>query len=359
MKVILPPGHARHDPDAVIGSAIGDRPYFERPARIDALLRAVQSAGLQVVAPKDHGLHPIAAIHPPDYTEFLTGAYDAWRASPGRGDDLVVRPHSFAVRPLHRRPTHITGLAGWYLAGQGAPILQHSWAAALASAHAAVDAADLVLGGAGEAYALARPPGHHAHADLAGGFCFLNNAAVAAQRLLDGGVARVGLIDIDVHHGNGTQAIFYDREDVHFVSVHGDPAGLYPFYAGYADEGGEGRGAGYTLNLPLPSGTGDAPWLDAIDRGLDALRHGGAVEVLVVSLGLDAQQGDPTANLAVTEEGFLAAGRRLGAFGLPTVLVQEGGYRIDRLETNLGAFLDGFLGARSVSKAELGTKVAL
>nr|WP_314071523.1 histone deacetylase family protein [uncultured Roseococcus sp.] len=347
LRVFLPPDHARHDPDSVIGSGAAARPYFERPARIDALLRAVTAAGLQAEAPRDHGLAPIEALHEEGYLRFLASAYDAWRAEPGFASDPVVRPTAFAVRPLHRKPSSVVGLAGWYLAGHGAPLLQHSWSAAVASAHAAVEAADTVLAGARQAYALTRPPGHHAHADLAGGFCFLNNAAIAAQRLRDGGVARVGLLDIDVHHGNGTQAIFYEREDVHVVSVHGDPAGLYPFYAGYADETGAAAGVGRNLNLPLPAGTTDKAWLEAVERGLEALRRPGLPDVLVLSLGFDAQAGDPTANLAVTAEGFRGAGRRIADLGLPTVIIQEGGYLIEKLEANLTALLQGFLSARA------------
>ncbi|RVT91671.1 histone deacetylase family protein [Rhodovarius crocodyli] len=350
MRVFLPPGHARHDPDRIVGSGMAARPYFERPGRVEALLRALRAKGLAAEAPRDHGTAPIAAVHDAGYLAFLERAYEEWRAQPGREYDLAVRPNAFAVRPLHRRPTNIAGLAGWYLSGHGAPVLEHSWSAALSSAHAAIDAADAVLGGDPQAYALTRPPGHHAHADLAGGFCFLNNAAIAAERLRQGGVARVGILDIDVHHGNGTQAIFYEREDVHFVSVHSDPAGLYPFYAGYADEVGAGHGTALNLNIPLPAGATDSLWLDAVERGLDAYV---GIDTLVVSLGFDAQRGDPTANLAVTADGFRGAGQRIAALGLPTVLIQEGGYLIETLEANLAAFLDGFFGARATQTQPL------
>jgi acetoin utilization deacetylase AcuC-like enzyme len=341
MKTILPTGHARHDPDVVLGSGAGERPYFETSGRIGSLLRAARAADLDVVAPHDHGLAPIRAVHDPDYLAFLATAFADWRVQPGREDDPAVRANAFAVRSLNRRPTGVAGLAGWYLAGHGAPVLEHTFAAAVGSAHAAIDAADTVLAGAPAAYALCRPPGHHAYADLAGGFCFINNAAVAAQRVVAAGAGRVGLLDFDVHHGNGTQAIFYGREDVHYVSIHGDPATLYPFYAGYADETGTGAGLGRNLNLPLPPGTSDGPWIEALTHGLKALAAGGAA-VLVVSVGFDAHAGDPTANLAVTPAAFHAAGRLIAGMNLPTVLIQEGGYLVDLLETNLGTFLDGF-----------------
>jgi acetoin utilization deacetylase AcuC-like enzyme len=162
------------------------------------------------------------------------------------------------VRHKARRPEAVAGQAGWYLSSVTAPVVEGTWAASVGSAHAAIDAADIVLSGKTHAYALCRPPGHHAHTDMAGGFCYLNNAAIAAQRMLDGGSGSVAILDFDVHHGNGTQQIFYERDDMHYVSVHGDPAGLYPWYAGYADETGQGRGLGWNLNLPLPPGTRDA-----------------------------------------------------------------------------------------------------
>jgi acetoin utilization deacetylase AcuC-like enzyme len=191
---------------------------------------------------------------------------------------------------------------------------------------------------------MCRPSGHHTYADLAGGFCYLNNAAIAAQVLVSGG-AKPAILDVDVHAGNGTQGILYERDDVFFCSVHGDPRELYPWYAGYADETGAGRGAGCNLNLPLPAGTDNAGYVAAVEHGLDAVRKFGA-SALIVSLGFDAHIGDPTANLAVTGEGFRAIGERIGGFGLPTLLVQEGGYIVEKLGDNLEAFLHGFLPAR-------------
>ena len=178
------------------------------------------------------------------------------------------------------------------------------------------------------------------HTYMAGGFCYLNNAAIAAQRMLDHGTGRVAILDFDVHHGNGTQQIFYQRDDVHYVSVHGDPAGLYPWFAGYADETGEGRGLGWNLNLPLPPGARDDAFSAAVRQGLDAIA-GKQPAILVVSLGFDAQHGDPAANLAVGAAGFEAVGRQVAALGVPTVLIQEGGYLVERLGANLTAFLTG------------------
>ncbi len=285
---------------------------------------------------------PIEAVHDAGYLHFLETAFARWQETPLAGP--VVRTFGYAVRQMQRRPDAIIGQAGYYLSGEGAPILAATWHAAKASAHVAVEGAKRVLGGAHEAYALCRPSGHHTYADLAGGFCYLNNAAIAAQVLVDGG-AKPAILDVDVHAGNGTQSILYERGDVFFCSVHGDPRGLYPWYAGYPDETGVGRGLGCNLNLPLAAGTENPGYVAAIETGLDAIRKFGAT-VLIISLGFDAHAGDPTANLAVTAEGFREIGARIGSFGLPTLLVQEGGYIVEKLGDNLTAFLDGFLPAR-------------
>ncbi|MEI7447411.1 MAG: histone deacetylase family protein, partial [Burkholderiales bacterium] len=219
-----------------------------------------------------------------------------------------------------------------------------TWAAIQGAADCALEGAQSLLAGEREAYALCRPPGHHAYADVGAGFCYVNNAAVAAEHLVRR-LGRVAVLDVDVHHGNGTQGLFYDRPDVLFVSVHADPDAGFPFFAGRADETGRGAGSGFNLNLPLPAGTTDGGWLDAVARGAAAVRRfePGA---LVVSLGFDAFERDPSALLSVSTEAFRGCGRSVGALGLPTLLVQEGGYAVDALGTNLLAFLDGFGSAR-------------
>jgi acetoin utilization deacetylase AcuC-like enzyme len=341
MIVVTTAMHGAHDPDSMAPQPNG-RTFFDKAERAEQLLGAVKAMGLETTAAPDHGLAPIAAVHDQGYLEFLESAYARWQDTPLAGP--AVRPFSYAIRQMQRRPDNIMGQAGYYLSGFGVPLLEGSWGAIVASAHVAVEAADRIAGGAREAYALCRPSGHHAYADMAGGFCYVNNVAVAAQRLVAAGL-RPAIIDIDVHHGNGTQGIFYERGDVFFCSIHGDPLQLYPFYAGYADETGRGAGEGANLNLPLPAGTGNETWLAAIDQGLAAIA-GFAPSVLLVSLGFDAHQGDPTANLAVTGEGFRAAGKRLGEIGLPVLLVQEGGYIVEKLAANLTCFLEGFLAAR-------------
>ena len=208
------------------------------------------------------------------------------------------------------------------------------------SANSAVHAAELVLNEADCAYALCRPPGHHAFADMAGGFCYLNNTAIAAQRLLTQS-DRVAILDVDLHHGNGTQGIFYRRPDVLTVSLHADPAAFYPFFWGYADERGAGEGLGYNYNLPLPLGTGDDAYLDTLDMALTRIERF-APDMLVVALGLDAYEGDPLAGLSITTKGFGRIGAAIAEMQLPTVLIQEGGYLSKALGDNLKSFLGDF-----------------
>jgi acetoin utilization deacetylase AcuC-like enzyme len=229
--------------------------------------------------------------------------------------------------------------AGRYAFDTMTPVGPGTWQAARAAVDCALTAADLVAAGARSAYALCRPPGHHATRSAYGGSCYLNNAAVAAQALRVAGHARVAVVDVDAHHGNGTASIFYDRSDVLYGSVHVDPgAGWFPHVVGFADETGVGDGAGATLNVPLPPETGDEPWLAGVELLADAVRAHGS-NALVVSLGVDAAREDPESPLRVTVEGYARAGELLEGLGLPTVVVQEGGYHLG----SLGALVAGFL----------------
>jgi acetoin utilization deacetylase AcuC-like enzyme len=220
-----------------------------------------------------------------------------------------------------------------------------SWAAARLGAACAIDAANEIFneGGDGQrsAFALSRPPGHHAGADFMGGYCFLNNAALAAQALRNNGADRVAVLDIDYHHGNGTQAIFYERADVLTVSIHGDPKTEYPFFLGHADERGAGAATGFNLNLPLPRGTNFATWRAALHRGLERVRSFGA-QALVVSLGVDTFEGDPISGFQLRSEDYLTVGRDIASAGLPTVFVFEGGYAVEEVGVNTVNVLEGF-----------------
>lgn len=341
MKVIHDPGNARHDPSffLVRGQA---KPSAEKPERAERLLEAVKRQGHEIQIAEDFGAAPRAAVHTPEYLHFLETAWGEWQ---GLGDSAAeIIPNVNPGRRPASYPRHLVGRAGWHMADTACPIGEHTWEAACGSANVASHGARLLLNGEREAYALCRPPGHHAYADMAGGFCFLNNSAIAAQQLREAH-RRVAILDVDLHHGNGTQGIFWKRRDVFTVSIHADPADFYPFFWGHAHEKGEGEGEGYNLNLPLPLGSGDEVFLQALDQALIAIRAY-APGALVVALGLDAFEGDPLAGLAVTTEGFGRIAATIAREGYPTLLVQEGGYLTPELGQNLEAFLAGFEAAR-------------
>lgn len=341
MKIVYSDKHAQHDPQTFIVRGVKQR-SAEQPERATRLLAAATGAGHDVIPPKTFGSGPAAAVHTPEYIDFLQTAARDWAKLPGASEEVV--PNMHPARAHASYPKALAGRAGWHQADMACPIGPGTWDAALAATEVATTAADLVLTGTREAYALCRPPGHHAFADMAGGFCFLNNSAVAAQHLRTRH-ARVAVLDVDVHHGNGTQGIFYERADVLTVSIHADPANYYPYFWGYAHEGGTGEGDGFNLNLPLPLGSADAPWLEAGDKALARIAAF-APTALVVALGLDASESDPLQGLKVTGAGFHAMAARIAQLGLPTVLVQEGGYLGDDLGRNLVQFLAGFAEGR-------------
>jgi acetoin utilization deacetylase AcuC-like enzyme len=239
-------------------------------------------------------------------------------------------------------PRSVIGRAGWFSADSACPIGPGSWPAIEAAAACAIAAADEVAQNR-DCYALCRPPGHHAYAERAGGHCYLNNAALAVERLMSRGARRVAVLDIDSHHGNGTQGLFWTRDTVLFASVHGDPSGYYPWYVGHADELGSGAGLGFNRNFPLAQGTDDFGWLAAVEAALRAIERFGA-DALVVSLGFDASRDEPLSFLAVSQDGFARAGAAIGRLALPAVFIQEGGYNTDVLGSLLQAFLGGFAG---------------
>jgi acetoin utilization deacetylase AcuC-like enzyme len=285
-------------------------------------------------------------VHVPGYLEFLRTAWERWATLKNPGPEVLPNIHpyrgageDFAPRAAPRAASPLAQ-ASWYLGDLACPIGPHTWESAVAAAHTAVAAAEAVLAGEHGGYALCRPPGHHATADRAAGFCYLNNVAIAAEFLLQH-FKRVAILDVDTHHGDGTQAIFYRRADVQYVSVHVDPSSYYPFFTGYADEYGAREGEGFNLNLPLQPGSGDAEFLDALDDGFAAIRAHGA-EAVVVSVGFDAHERDPLSVLKVTNDGYRRIGDAIAALKIPTVIVQEGGYNLEHLGANLIAFLGGF-----------------
>lgn len=315
-------------------------PNPEQPERINGLKAGAEAAGYSFEPPQDAGMGPIATVHTAEYLAFLKNIYTRWQRIEGAGEEVI--PNIHPARRTDSYPKSAVGQAGFHQADTACPIAEGTWEAAYWAAQSAVAGADALVAGAGAPYVLSRPPGHHAFCDLAGGFCFMNNSAIAAERLLAAG-HRPAILDVDVHHGNGTQGIFYDRGDVLTISLHADPVRFYPFFWGHAHERGASAGLGANLNIPLPRGTGDEAYLNALGSALERIEAFGCT-ALVVALGLDASIDDPFQGLAITPDGFERLGVAISELELPTVYVQEGGYLSDALGGNLTRFLKGALG---------------
>lgn len=336
MKAVFDDRQRLHDPQHYMANG-KTYPSPEAPERIARLMAGAQAAGCQFQAPQDAGLGPIAAIHSAEYLYFLQNIYTRWQRIPDSGPEVIPNIHPASRHDNY--PESALGQAGYHQTDTSCPIGAQTWDSAYWSAQSAITGADLVAGGERAVYVLSRPPGHHAFRDLAGGFCFLNNSAIAAERLRANAL-RPAILDVDVHHGNGTQGIFYDRDDVLTVSLHVDPDRFYPFFWGGAQERGQGRGMGCNLNLPLARGTGDDAYMKTLDTALARISAFGA-DAVVVALGLDAHIDDPFKGLAITTAGFQTMAAAIAGLGLPLVLVQEGGYVSDALSANLTSFLKG------------------
>lgn len=324
----------------------GERvPCFETPARAGFVLEELRRRGHALREPTADSRAVREQVHAPRYLRFLETAWGQWLALDPANAHRQPFPSVWPVRTLRSdvEPDNFVAKLGLYSMDNGTPMVAGTWQAVVAGADAAVTAADQLAQGERSAFCATRPPGHHAGPDFMGGYCFLNNAAIAAQALRNGGCARVAVLDVDYHHGNGTQAIFWQRGDVFVASVHGDPRTEYPFYLGHADETGEGNGAGCNLNLPLAAGTSVDTWFDALDTACARITHFGA-EALVVSLGLDTFAGDPISRFSLASGDYLVLGRRLARLRLPTVLVLEGGYAAAELGVNAANVLQGFEG---------------
>jgi acetoin utilization deacetylase AcuC-like enzyme len=316
-------------------------PCFERPERAELILARVRAVGLgEVIPPEAHGLEPLRRVHADHFLGFLETAWDQWIVEHGAYDAL---PLCWPTRHLRQiEPASIDGKLSYFSFDAGTPITAGTWQAARCAADVALTGAALIASGRERAaFALCRPPGHHAASDCYGGYCFLNNAAIAAQALLDRGALRVAILDIDYHHGNGTQAIFYERADVLFLSVHGDPRQEFPFFLGHADETGSGAGAGCNRNYPLPWGTGFGLWSQALEDACGRLETY-RPEALVVSLGVDAFKGDPISRFELASDDFSTIGARIAALELPTLFVMEGGYAVAEIGRNAVNVLTGF-----------------
>ena len=342
MIAIDSPSHRLHAPEFEIFR--GDRvACHETPARAETVEFRLTERGHAVQAAHIDSRAILSLVHSNRYLNFLENAWQDWLAlSPGNAN-LQPFPSVWPVRTLRHdlEPANFTARLGLYSMDNGCALVSGTWQAAKAAADAAASAAALLLAGQKAVFCCTRPPGHHAGADFMGGYCFINNAAVAAQALLNGGAQKVAVLDVDYHHGNGTQSIFYHRADVLFVSIHGDPLTEYPFYLGHADEQGEGAGKGFNVNLPLAAGTGAALWFEGLEKAcLRIARHN--AEVLVVSLGLDTFAGDPISKFLLQSSDFTLLGERLSQLGLPTIFVLEGGYATAELGINAVNVLDGF-----------------
>ncbi|WP_447553919.1 histone deacetylase family protein [Vreelandella sp. EE22] len=306
--------------------------------RATHLLAAARKLGFEVAAPKDYGVAPLRAVHSLAYLRFLESAHARWHdLGEDWGEEVISNI-------FVRSPNALKGIlaeAARYLADGSAPVGKHTWHAAYWSAQSAVAGAEALLEGERFAYALSRPPGHHAGIDSAGGFCFLNSAAIAAQHLTRR-YPRIVVLDTDMHHGQGIQEIFYQRDDVLYISIHGDTTNFYPGVSGFENERGEGAGLGYNLNLPMPHGSSEAVFFERMNEACQAIRLF-EPDALVLSLGFDIHEQDPQAKVAVSTEGFGELGQQVAGLNLPTLVVQEGGYYLEGLEENAVSFFEGLL----------------
>lgn len=342
MLTAYSPDHRRRDAQTELSDGCLVAP-FECPERAEQVLARVRESGLgPVVPPRAFGLDPVRRIHDPAFLDFLEQVWAEWTASGAEGEAI---PSIWPPRGTDARATGtVTARLGTYALGADTSITDGTWEAACAAADVALTGAAAVAAGDRAAFALCRPPGHHAARDLYGGYCFLNNAAVAAQTFLDGGAGRAAVLDVDFHHGNGTQSIFYDRAEVLFLSLHGDPDLAFPYYWGRTDETGVGRGDGATGNYPLPPGTTYGTWGEALEAACRRIADF-APDALVVSLGVDGYKDDPLSFFALETEDYLRCGARIGKLGLPTLFALEGGYDLETIGDNTVNVLLGFEGA--------------
>jgi acetoin utilization deacetylase AcuC-like enzyme len=319
---------------------------FENPNRATTLIHTLTTAGLERAESSDAGLAPILKVHADHYVDFLQEAYARFCELPNHGPEVLPNVHPYRGASASygdRGPPRVTGIigrAGWYMGDMSCATMEGTFGAAYASAQTAIAGAREILNRAHAAFSLCRPPGHHAYADRCSGFCYFNNAAIAAE-LMRASCKRVAIVDFDTHHGDGTQAIFYGRNDVFYGSVHTDPSAYYPHYAGYADERGAGKGEGANLNLPLPFGAEDAAFVAANAQLADATTKAGC-EALILSAGWDAHRDDPLSKLAVSTEAYARIGEIYGRLRLPTLIVQEGGYSISAIAAASRAFMAAF-----------------
>ncbi len=340
MKIVYSDRHRLHFPKGELSGGVFVKP-FERPSRMDHILRELKKRRMtELLQPGPLDMKTMGKIHDRGFLEFLETAWAAWQSAGYRGE---IVPTGYPNRGLRqRKPRHIDGKVGYYSHSIETCITAGTWEAAKSSAAVAQTAQKIVSDGDASAFALCRPPGHHAHHDLYGGYCFLNNAAIAAQGFRDAGALRVAILDVDFHHGNGTQDNFYSRKDVLFCSLHGAPQDAYPYFLGYKDETGKGEGEGYNFNFPMGPGTEFDVWDLALKSACRKIKAYGP-DALVVSLGVDTFKEDPISFFKLASEDFTAYGSRIAKLKVPTLFVMEGGYAIDAIGINTVNVLEGFL----------------
>lgn len=338
MKAFFHPSQDLHIPRSYLSRGQMRAPQ-EVPDRTGQILKGLAQLDYPVEPPADHGMRAISRVHDLSYLTFLESAHRRWKAAPEDWGDEVMS--NIYVRSPNPRKG-LLAEAAYYLADGSSPIGADTWDAAYWSAQSALSACDAILQGDRMAYAVCRPPGHHARRDAAGGFCYLNNAAIAAEALKEH-FPRVAILDTDMHHGQGVQEIFYDRNDILYVSIHGDPTNFYPVVAGYEDEKGAGPGLGYNVNLPMPHGSSEETFFARLEEATTIL-HLYQPDVVVLALGFDIYKDDPQAKVAVTSDGFRRLGERVSALDLPILVVQEGGYHLDTLAENTRQFFSGLEG---------------
>jgi len=339
MQVVRSDDHLKHFPKGELSGGLFVRP-FECPERWQHIMDRLGARGFKDFAePAALDMGPVRQIHDQGFLEFLETAWDRWLAEGYEGEILAT---GFPARRMQvRKPVHIDGLVGYYALAIETAITSGTWEAAQASAAIAQTAQRIVAGGARSAFALCRPPGHHAAKDMYGGYCFLNNAAIAAQMFLNDGAKRVAILDPDFHHGNGTQDIFYDRDDVLFVSLHGAPEHAFPHFLGYEDETGAGKGEGFTVNYAMPPNTGYDEWGGAMDDAIKRI-EAYSPDALVVSLGVDTFERDPISFFRLKSDDFTDYGGRIAKLKLPTLFCMEGGYAVEEIGINTVNVLEGF-----------------
>lgn len=337
MNAFFHPAQDQHIPQTYFTRGQMRQPQ-EVPDRTGQMLDGLKEMGVSVLQPADQGAGPISKVHDLGYLRFLESAHRRWKQMDDWGDEVISNI-------FVRAPNHLTGIlaeAARYQADGSCPIGEHTWHAAYWSAQSALGAADALIAGDRTSYAVCRPPGHHARRDAAGGFCYLNNAAIAAEHMKTR-FPKIVILDTDMHHGQGIQEIFYDRSDVLYISIHGDPTNFYPVVTGFETERGEGEGFGYNINMPMPHGSSEDDFFAKLDEALAAIKLF-QPDALILALGFDIYKDDPQAKVSVSSEGFCKLSTHVRKLGLPTLVVQEGGYDLDTLSDNVRQFFKGLEG---------------